>query len=68
MRLKKKQNFQNKIGKVIYSTNPKIQNKKEEKSLTDESVDMIHKGRLKVLIDFESKTFPTKKPISLHSS
>ena len=27
-------NLQDKIGKVIYSTNPKIQNKEEEKALT----------------------------------
>ena len=54
-------NLQNKIDKVIYYTNLKIQNKKEEKTLINESVDILLKGRQKVHNDFDSKIFRIKK-------
>ena len=56
------------INKFIDSTRPKIQNEKEEKSLTYEKVKELLQGRQKVLNVFENKRFPIKKQPMAHIS
>ena len=54
------------INKFIDSTRPKIQNEKEEKSLTYEKAKELLQGRQKVVNVFENKRFPIKKQPMAH--